>query len=440
MAVKDTTPRVVRAKRLGWDEELTPEQELDLEPLDPSLSTDLEGELEVVTASSPEVGELTVYLVGGQEADPDTIVDAITGNAFCPTGKGGGIDNTCPPKGAGKKKGGGAVPPIATDLYRMMNKDERAEARKLEKEGTGLNKKVAQGTATDYEITRAGQIRDRMAQIREQVRGRGEKFETKAKAPRKAKDTKDAVKQEETQGKAGKPGESIYTKDVAERLRKQMNYLHERLEARKILAEASVDVGEVSPKHGMTNPEKMKRLTLDDGLDIYYAHGLEDKAADTLRDLALAKADGRIPKTLWEANNGIYHTTQRNNKDPYWEKEYGIPGFTSAATGGDGRIVVYNGDSMGPSTFNHEAGHNLATDLYGSPHPNSYPKPGKKYQAARDYRDAQGQEKPVSGYGAKSAAEDFAEFARAYASKPDRNKLREKFPKKYAAFSQLIED
>lgn len=63
---------VVKAKRLGWDERLTPEQELDLDPYDRD-NDDLEGELEIVEGHAPGVGEFKVYLVGGQEADPDTI-------------------------------------------------------------------------------------------------------------------------------------------------------------------------------------------------------------------------------------------------------------------------------------------------------------------------------------------------------------------------------
>jgi hypothetical protein len=61
---------VVTAKRLGWNEKLTAEQEFDLEPYaEHDYSSDeLRGRLRVV--KSPDV---TVYLVGGQEADRKTI-------------------------------------------------------------------------------------------------------------------------------------------------------------------------------------------------------------------------------------------------------------------------------------------------------------------------------------------------------------------------------
>lgn len=62
--------KVVRAKSLGWAEELTPEQFLELEPF--SGPFDLEGELEIW-----EAADRTVYVVGGYEADPDTIEDVM---------------------------------------------------------------------------------------------------------------------------------------------------------------------------------------------------------------------------------------------------------------------------------------------------------------------------------------------------------------------------
>ena len=70
MAVK--TGDRVRGKRLGWDERLTQEQELDLDPYE-SSGDDLEGELQILDVKTAETGPLTVYLVAGQEADPRTL-------------------------------------------------------------------------------------------------------------------------------------------------------------------------------------------------------------------------------------------------------------------------------------------------------------------------------------------------------------------------------
>lgn len=73
MAVDNFIGSVVLAKRLGWDEELTVEQEFDLDPYD-RVGDDLEGPLEVVdVTTSDEMPALTLYLVGGQEADPKTV-------------------------------------------------------------------------------------------------------------------------------------------------------------------------------------------------------------------------------------------------------------------------------------------------------------------------------------------------------------------------------
>lgn len=60
---------IVRAKRLGWDEVLTPEQEIDLEPYADKgyASDDLEGEIVVSPYDADAV------LVDGQEADPKTV-------------------------------------------------------------------------------------------------------------------------------------------------------------------------------------------------------------------------------------------------------------------------------------------------------------------------------------------------------------------------------
>lgn len=66
----------VRAKRLGWNERLTNAQTWDLDPYE-HASDDLEGEHEVVEGALPDGTPLTVHLVGGQEADPATVVEFV---------------------------------------------------------------------------------------------------------------------------------------------------------------------------------------------------------------------------------------------------------------------------------------------------------------------------------------------------------------------------
>lgn len=63
-----------RAKRLGWDEELTPEQSLDLDPFEGDPDEWLEGEYTTLRVPASDVlPAMTLHLVGGQEADPKTL-------------------------------------------------------------------------------------------------------------------------------------------------------------------------------------------------------------------------------------------------------------------------------------------------------------------------------------------------------------------------------
>lgn len=79
----------VKAKRSGWNEVIPPDQVLDVTPANESYDTDdmdLEGPLEVIkvpaslsiplydSENNPTPWpEITMYLVGGREADPNTI-------------------------------------------------------------------------------------------------------------------------------------------------------------------------------------------------------------------------------------------------------------------------------------------------------------------------------------------------------------------------------
>ena len=64
-----------RAKRLGWDEQLSPEQEFDHDPYE-YPSDNLEGELQRVDVPGTlEHSAIRMTLVDGQEADPHTVVE-----------------------------------------------------------------------------------------------------------------------------------------------------------------------------------------------------------------------------------------------------------------------------------------------------------------------------------------------------------------------------
>lgn len=105
---------IVKAKRLGWDEKLTPEQEWDLDPYEHN-DDDLKGDLEELTIpATSEHSEIKLCLVGGQEADKSTVTE-ITENTFCPTGPGGGIDPSCGKSGGnnGGDKRPKPLPPLS---------------------------------------------------------------------------------------------------------------------------------------------------------------------------------------------------------------------------------------------------------------------------------------------------------------------------------------
>lgn len=75
----DLAGRQVIAKRLGWNEQLLPGEDMDLEPYggddgDDYPTDDLEGPLLVMDVT-PRAGvpAMFVCLVGGQEADPRSI-------------------------------------------------------------------------------------------------------------------------------------------------------------------------------------------------------------------------------------------------------------------------------------------------------------------------------------------------------------------------------
>ncbi len=156
--------------------------------------------------------------------------------------------------------------------------------------------------------------------------------------------------------------------------------------------------------HGMAVPEQMKELKVPGiGPVFQWAAGAEHAA---LRSIKTLKDNWHtIPEPLRDVQSHVVFSTQRNKDDPHWEKVYNTPGFKSAATGGDGRIVAYDGGGLDAGLFAHEAGHNLATKLWGSTVP----------PATSEYGQAQQKEMPVSDYGANSPSEDFAEACRKYA-------------------------
>lgn len=190
----------------------------------------------------------------------------------------------------------------------------------------------------------------------------------------------------------------------------------------KLMDEHAQEIGNVMA-HGMPKTEKMTAIKIQ-GINICWSGepGMRDAAAKTIANMAFAS----MPAKMWQAQTHIFHTKERNKHDAHWERVYNMPGFTSAATGGNRTVVVYNGHQMSSSTLAHESGHNLAEKVWGDVFP----------RATSDYSRAQSKEPPVSTYGSNSHAEDFAEACKMYAQ--DNHTLSRKFPLKHKALVEMI--
>lgn len=199
------------------------------------------------------------------------------------------------------------------------------------------------------------------------------------------------------------------------------------LDARDHLMSRAVDMGHVQ-EHGMTSAQAVRGVTVE-GINYMWAKGDIDVSISA-RDSIHAVASTDIHPTLMGTVTHVVFTDQRNAEDAHWEKEYGMPGFRSLATGGQGKIVVYNSRSIDPPNFAHEAGHNLARKAFGSATPPS----------SSAYGKAQLEEPPVSHYGGRAPAEDFAEACRIYSMGSARRAGLAKFsPKKFAALQELLD-
>jgi histone H1/5 len=209
--------------------------------------------------------------------------------------------------------------------------------------------------------------------------------------------------------------------------------------------------------HGMTDPEKLQSFVFD-GITYRFAdannikgwsqkYDKDGKIYDRVVEIgdrpgavvehihAMVLRREALPDALTAHTSEVIFSVQRNNKDPYWEKQYKEPGFMSAATGGDGRVVVYNDFKMGEGTFIHEMGHNMATARYGDTMASNTKSGGisQFYNAAK-----LSNEKPPSEYATKSLAEDFAESVKYYHT--DTERLRREHPKRFAVIDRLHKD
>jgi hypothetical protein len=374
----------------------------------------------------------------------DGFTEEEVSNAFCPTGPGGGIDPTCSPKGSRK-----AAPSLKEFKEKGATKEEISEFNKLNKERSELNKKVKADTATDEERAKRDVVLGRLEDLRMTIRTRYDAGNAdKAtildkKTTKKPEAQKDSEKDKAAAEEARKPffkGEEATLDRMKERLQRRPIGSTEADETHKMMKEMEQDAGDPTV-HGMLTSERMKSFKVE-GLEVKYPEGARDAAAQTIASVLIGE---KLPQKLWDANSTIVFSTQRNKDDAYWAKQYGMPGLKSAATGGDGSIVVYNAESISRGNFAHESGHNLAYKEWGSIYPD----------ATSRYSKAQSVEQPVSPYGSKSHAEDFAEASKIYVDSAHsyggivhrrqhgrfltgKEYLEKEFPLKHAALHEII--
>ncbi len=180
-------------------------------------------------------------------------------------------------------------------------------------------------------------------------------------------------------------------------------------------------------KHGMTDSEKMNSINYE-GITIRYVDNKDENSAITKTIKNLADSD-KLPDELQKHTREIILTDQKNKDDSYWAKQYKMPGFESAATGGDGDIVVYGGRQASVDTISHEMGHNLAKARYGSATPTS--------ESEFDAAISSG-EPPPTKYAKVAPAEDFAESIKLYIADPEH--LQKIAPTRYDIINKLLKD
>lgn len=193
--------------------------------------------------------------------------------------------------------------------------------------------------------------------------------------------------------------------------------------------------------HGMAEAVEMVG-TIIDGREIRWEDTVASERAvvNTLANLYIEDLLGnRLADRLWKANRAIYFTGGVNSRDAELTKEYGRK-FVSAATGGDGDIVVYGNRAMSLSTLAHESAHNVATEIYGGTNPGDLVLLNDKklwtlFKTEWQTVVEEGEE-PVSEYAKTDLAEDFAEAFAYYTTR--RRVMAENHPDRYALIERIL--
>jgi SPP1 gp7 family putative phage head morphogenesis protein len=340
-----------------------------------------------------------------------------------------------------------------------------AEAREFKArttaEGTAESKKVETkktGTTTKKTTTKkAAEITSKVTKAKTSTTATATKAkaaaqpkaqaEPKAKAPAKPKLTADQkfIQKYSQQTKSFRAKNNELKKQLADGLIDDRKYRKERdkisssiqKQTKEIEAEllkrfkpVSVSVG---TKHGMSVAEDFLKVTFDD-IDFYATEYKPGWVA--IDDITEWIQDGWFPDSLKKHTKNVYFSNQRNSSDSYWEIKYNMPDFKSAATGGDGDVVVYNGEMIGHGSAAHEMAHNLANAIYGTTTP----------PRTSDFGKAAFNTKSPTEYGNSSDAEDFAESMRLYIrinnglENESTKDFRENYPDRHRIMQKLIND
>lgn len=187
----------------------------------------------------------------------------------------------------------------------------------------------------------------------------------------------------------------------------------------------------------------------------------------------------QLPADADTYQHGYAWLAGKNPDDAYWSTKYGMPGFTSLATAGDGGVRVWNREnsSLTPGSYEaelrHEFGHNVSSaaaarnlddhsaawadaglDDLSATRPTDLTWTGRTIMKAQnirfDYQSGKGYPRGVTDYGKSSPGEDYAESMAFYLSGPIGTGrftpggplqpvyFRDLFPNRAAVFDQLF--
>lgn len=149
----------------------------------------------------------------------------------------------------------------------------------------------------------------------------------------------------------------------------------------------------------------------------------------------VAASLGTVPAEQLDSIKQVVISPNRNPDDAYWEKQYNIKDFTSAATGGNGGVTYYPtknawSQPFTDSTTIHEGGHTYSNDLW------------KDAAQKKAWEEAIKKDKQApSKYAESSSSEDFSESLVMYSlskNTPCEEAARTLYPARYEALDKLF--